>query len=174
MQSTWSFRWSPPPHVLRKSTINWFLSRNLGLLMNENEALIKTEEHPRVIFFSPFLQTCSLSSLPSAQFLFSSFLTFFLTRSLYSHTLTHSALSSTPFCSVFLSTGMLWQGVALCYTGFYSPSAYYPVRLNTQVGTKGQARKLQLTSLSTQHNSLTHMKTRVCELSHIRVDSGIS
>lgn len=54
----------------------------------------------------------------------------------------------------------------MCYTGFYSPSAYYPVRLNTQVGTKGQAWKLQLTSFSTQHNSLTHMKIRVCELVH--------
>lgn len=69
---------------------------------------------------------------------------------------------STHFWSVFLSPGMLWQDAAVCYTGSYSPSAYYPVRLNTQVGTKGQAWKLQLTSLSTQHNSLTHMKTRVC------------
>lgn len=66
---------------------------------------------------------------------------------------------------------MLWQDVAVCYTGLYSPSAYYPVRLNTQVGTKGQAWKLQLTSLSTQHNSLTHMKTHVCELSHKRADA---
>lgn len=66
---------------------------------------------------------------------------------------------------------MLWQDVAVCYTGLYSPSAYYPVRLNTQVGTKGQAWKLQLTSLSTQHNSLTRMKTRVCELSHKHADA---
>lgn len=79
--------------------------------------------------------------------------------------------SSTPLWSVFLSPGMLWQDVAVCYTGLYSPSAYYPVRLNTQVGTKGQAWKLQLTSLSTQHNSLTRMKTRVCELSHMHADA---
>lgn len=70
--------------------------------------------------------------------------------------------------SVFLSAGMLWQGVALCYTELRSPSAYYPVRLNTQVETKENARKLQLTSRNTQHNSLTHMKTSAqASLTHI-------
>lgn len=89
--------------------------------------------------------------------------TFFFLSPFYiiSEFLTSTPRSFSPSCSVFFSTGMLWQGVALCYTGFYSPSAYYPVRLNTQVGTKGQARKLQPTSLSTQHNSLTRMNTRV-------------
>lgn len=67
-----------------------------------------------------------------------------------------------PTRSLSSSTGMLWQGVAVCYAGLYSPSAYYPVRLNTQVETKGYAWKLQPTSLSTQHNSLTRVKTRVC------------
>lgn len=49
----------------------------------------------------------------------------------------------------------------MCYAGFYSPSAYYPVRLNTQVETRGYAWKLQLTTLGAQHNSLTRVCTDV-------------